>query len=272
MSTHRRRKVKGRVKTSAGAASMALTMGWLAFVGIRGPIDGHTHHPGVALNEADDDPPANQRDDLPHGKGVPDGWGTAPLPDQATQTAAPAPSAGRTANEPSTAMGGEQPVTQGLEEIVAQPSPAPSRPSGSAAKGRKAAEGDAPTIVTPEPEQEPASTPQADTEYTVSTIEEDAVVSTLSTEEEGGEGGFSVMDELAHLGSHLRPFSLRMAPMRPLDAPQPDVFVPFGEPVEPAPLREVGQTPQPERFEQLQPKMLPVAPIEVTTLPEAFAL
>ncbi|USH44636.1 hypothetical protein SEA_BROPLEASE_52 [Streptomyces phage BroPlease] len=255
---------------------MALTMGWLAFVGIRGPIDGHTHHPGVALNEADDDPPADQRDDEPHTHGVPDGWGTELLPGQATQTVTPAPSTGQTGNAPSTVMGGEQPVTQGLEEVVADPSPAPSRPSDSVAKEGQAAERTTSVIAEPEPAQEPAQEPvgepQADTEQAVTTIEEDAVVSTLSTEEEEEGGGFSIMGELAHLGSHLRPFSLSMAPMRPFNAPQPDVFVPFGEPVEPAPLREVGQTPQPERFEQLQPKVLPVAPIKVTTLPEAFAL
>ncbi|MFE0964025.1 hypothetical protein [Streptomyces fungicidicus] len=264
---------------------MALTMGWLAFVGIRGPIDGHTHQPGVTLDEADDELPADQRGEhdhskhgSEHGADVPDGWHLKELAGEAAQTAAPAPSAGREPNSPSAAMGGEQPVAQDVTEAAPKPSLPATQPStsdptlGGVKPGGKAVEVDASIATLPQSAPESASTPKIDAESTVTVVTEESNARILTTEPEKDD--FSVTSELSHLVSHFRPFGFAMAPITPPGLSRPDRLTPleFEEPAELQPLSEVGQTPQPERHEQLQPRKLPTAPIEVTTLPEAFSL
>ncbi|MFE1842003.1 hypothetical protein [Streptomyces sp. NPDC059515] len=264
---------------------MALTMGWLAFVGIRGPIDGHTHQPGVTLDEADDELPADQRGEhdhskhgSEHGADVPDGWHLKELAGEAVQTATPAPSAGREPNSPSTVMGGEQPVTQDVEGVTPKPSPLSSQPSVSrlapsdVKPDAKAPEIDASAATVPQSAPESASASEADAKSTVTVVTEESNARILTTEPEKDD--FSVTSELSHLVSHFRPFGFAMAPITPPGLSRPDRLTPleFEEPAELQPLGEVGQTPQPERHEQLQPRKLPTAPIKVTTLPEAFSL
>ncbi|MEU6057019.1 hypothetical protein [Streptomyces sp. NPDC047097] len=49
MSTHRQAKVPGRAGTIFGAASLALTMGWVGYVGFRGPLHETTDAPGFLV-------------------------------------------------------------------------------------------------------------------------------------------------------------------------------------------------------------------------------
>lgn len=72
MSTHRRHKAKGRVKTSAGAATLALAMGWLTFAGIRGEVDHDPHTHYSTLDEDDTEAPDQRRDDA-HNRNSPSG-------------------------------------------------------------------------------------------------------------------------------------------------------------------------------------------------------
>ncbi|MFE7464896.1 hypothetical protein ACFU6R_12460 [Streptomyces sp. NPDC057499] len=114
MSSHRRRRPAGLVKTSAGAASIALTMGWLAFVGVRGSAPGDTANADVTLDEGNRDRPVKKRDGSNSGVSVTDGWVSVENGSQA------APQGG-TATPASTQPSNAPPPTSNEEQALTQP-------------------------------------------------------------------------------------------------------------------------------------------------------
>ncbi|MFC8871531.1 hypothetical protein ACFUAC_28465 [Streptomyces sp. NPDC057148] len=240
---------------------MALAMSWLTFVGVKGPLGDSARQPGVTL-DTDDADAAEQRDDA--SDGVATGRGAVEIGRRSVQAPSPAPVAAPEGNYPSTASGGE-------EKPYQDDTQAPS------ATATVAPTPDAPKPAAQEAESSPAAKPKASTEKatpkaapnsTDSAPEPSAPKTNTYVVQQEPEPESATVEQDEHstwddLGGFLDFFNPFFAYLPPGLLPEvPDL--PF------EPFSEVGQTPQPEKFEKLPSLELP-EPVQTEPQPEVFA-
>ncbi|MEU7400120.1 hypothetical protein [Streptomyces sp. NPDC044948] len=242
-------------------------MSYLTFVGIKGSVGDSARQPGVT-RDTDDAEATEQRDDEASNEvGVPNGWGSVEIGAQGAQAASPAPAAAPEGNYPSVASGGEEEAAQDVAQAptrTATAVPAPDVPEPAAKKAEKAAEPKVPTkkaapkaTVKEKPSAETASEPSAPkpNTYVVTQAPE-----TQSAKVDREEDEHNAWDDLGEFLGFFNPFFAYFPPNLLSEVP--------GLPFEPFP--EIGQTPQPEKFEQIPSVELP-EPVQTDTQPEAFA-
>ncbi|MGW7434760.1 hypothetical protein [Streptomyces sp. NPDC054849] len=217
----------------------------MTFVGIRGPIHDDAETPGVRLD--DQDPPADKRDDAAPDHSIPGGRGAAV---DAVDTAAPAqtpavrPPVLATPNAPAPASDGQEVIPEGVVQPPAERAASGAKPKQAAppAPSKKASEDEevGTFIVSGEV--------VAEGDGDIIVVEDHESVRTILPEPEEP----TVIDHLKDFVGHFRPFRATMAPR-----PFPEL-----EGVTP------GQTPLPERLEQLTPKRLPPGMFQALAEPQ----
>ncbi|WP_432078645.1 hypothetical protein [Streptomyces sp. YPW6] len=263
MPEHRRRK-SGRTGTVAGAATMAAAMSWMAVVGIRGPQHDHVQAPSVRAE--DDESPAELRRDVD----VSDGYAQrAPATDK--------PDTRRTAEQPA------QPPT--LRPLVAQdvmsateiPVPA-EQPSQAAAEAVSPVSGASAAPTTETRKAPTEKTPRAAKRASPETPGTSPAPKTFIVQNAEGFEVSAPKDEpdawdaWGDFWGTFNPFMTSLSALPPrlqewkedvieqyVDStpPEREGIVEQLEEVLPLLTDSIGDTPQPDRHEQLKPTVLP---------------
>lgn len=142
------RPVTGRASTTAGAASLAVAVSWMAVVGIRGPHVDQVERPSISADDTEsplDDNAlnANTQGTARSAETVPGSQGEivdAVEPPQVTQAATPAATEGAALQDPAAEQGGKHRKTKNAGKHRAAPTPsAKASPKASKAKPRTSA-------------------------------------------------------------------------------------------------------------------------------------
>lgn len=267
MPTHRRYRAKGRARTGAGAATLALAMSWLAFVGVRGPLDDDSRAQAVTLDYGDETEASEQREDIEtfgqridaegSENGEPDNRQEIALTGRGSQTPASAPPAEQGENYPDATLGrGEKLTDEAAAAPSADPAPAASPSPGKSAANKGTPEGaKADKTVTSEPVVENLPANSSLSPQSIEVRPSTMGAKTLEAEKEDG------WDYLGDFFSYFRPFYLHIEP--PFIEDHFAALDSFAN--------ESGQTSQPETPEDLPTAELPSDGAPTSAAPEAIA-